>query len=46
MPNYSYEFGVTYLNDDLAETYNSKYIFCIIDIFNRKGVVYKHYLKE
>ena len=44
--NQRYEFGLTYLNYDLVEAYDAKYLLGIIDIFSRKAMIYKHKNKD
>jgi len=39
-PDYRYEFDLTYLNNDIAEAFDTKYILSIIDVFSRKGMIY------
>ena len=40
-PNVRYEFDLTFLNDDLANSYDVKILLGIIDVFSRKAMIYK-----
>ena len=39
-PDCRYEFDISYLNDGLSSKFGTKYLFNIIDVFSRKGMVY------
>jgi hypothetical protein len=35
-PDFRLEFDITYLNEDLASAFGTKYILSLIDVFSRK----------
>ena len=38
--DYPYEFDLNYLNNDMAEVFDTKYILSIIVVFSLKGMIY------
>ena len=39
-PDFILEFDISYLNEDLATAFGTKYMLSLIDIFSRKGIIY------
>ena len=39
-PDFRLKFYITYINEDLEAVFWTKYVLSLIDIFNRKGIIY------